>query len=127
MVSTGSGIAPFMAMLRNKIIWERFDRVNLLHGMRHLETAAYHIELSRLAAKRPGQFSYQPCTSQSLTPAGVLPGRVTDHLTELAAKLPPTSHWLLCGVPGMVAESQVQLEQLGWSRLKERSIHCEAF
>ncbi|HET9032253.1 MAG TPA: ferredoxin--NADP reductase [Dokdonella sp.] len=41
LLSTGTGLAPFLAILRDPETWERFDKVLLVHGVRQISDLAY--------------------------------------------------------------------------------------
>jgi ferredoxin--NADP+ reductase len=130
LVSTGSGIAPFMAMLRDPAFWQRGWQVSLWHGVRRMQAAPYHAELTGLAAGRPRQFAYQLCVSGEAGQPAALPGRVTSYLATAAAASPAGTHWLLCGAPAMVEDSVSLLHQAGFmldQSSKRGSVHCESF
>src|SRR5690349_17045173 len=42
MVSTGTGLAPFMSLIREPEVYERYERVVLMHGVREVKELAYH-------------------------------------------------------------------------------------
>ncbi|MGP1605042.1 MAG: ferredoxin--NADP reductase [Moraxella sp.] len=41
MLATGTGLAPFLSLTRDPEVYERFDKVILVHGVRHVEDLAY--------------------------------------------------------------------------------------
>ena len=41
LLSTGTGLAPFMAVIKDPDIYERFERVVLVHGVRQVAELAY--------------------------------------------------------------------------------------
>ncbi len=41
MLSTGTGLAPFLSLSRDPEVFEKFDKVILVHGVRHVEDLAY--------------------------------------------------------------------------------------
>jgi ferredoxin--NADP+ reductase len=127
LLATGTGLGPFMAMLRSLTIWERFERVVLVHGVRRIEHLGYAPELARLLAARAGQFAYLPVVSRDTAPAGVLEGRLPtllesgtlERLAGLALE-PESTHVLLCGNPAMIADVQALLEQRGMHKHRPR-------
>ena len=42
MLATGTGLAPFLSLVREPEVYERFEKVILVHGVRHVEDLAYH-------------------------------------------------------------------------------------
>lgn len=41
MLATGTGLAPFLSLTRDPEVYERFEKVILVHGVRHVEDLAY--------------------------------------------------------------------------------------
>jgi ferredoxin--NADP+ reductase len=127
MVATGTGLAPFLSMLRSGTPLERFERVVLVHGVRLGEQLAYRGELEALAAASRGRLSYLPLVSRQTWP-GALEGRVTDVLSdgrlEGAADLALTtshSHVMLCGNPEMIRDMQSVLGERGLRKHRMRA------
>ena len=42
MLSTGTGLAPFMSIVRDPEIYEKYDQLILVHGVRQVDELAYH-------------------------------------------------------------------------------------
>ena len=110
LVATGTGLGPFIAMLRGAEVWQRFERVSVVHGVRHVGQLSYAEELAAFAVLHPGRLSYTPLVSGG-APGDALPGRVTtafsDGSLEARAGLmldPERSHLMLCGNPDMILE-----------------------
>jgi ferredoxin--NADP+ reductase len=127
LLATGTGLGPFLAMLRSPTIWQRFSRVALCHGVRHVSHLGYFDELSRLAREREGQLDYLPLLTGDAPPAGGLSGRLPALIAsgELEARLglrldPARDHVLLCGNPGMITEAQAMLGARGLDKHRPR-------
>ena len=41
LLSTGTGLAPFMSVIQDPEAYERFDKIVLIHGVRHVSQLAY--------------------------------------------------------------------------------------
>jgi len=41
LLSTGTGLAPFMSLIQDPEMYERFERIVLVHGVRHISDLAY--------------------------------------------------------------------------------------
>lgn len=127
LLATGTGLGPFIAMLRSPTIWERSERVVLVHGVRRIDHLGYAPELARLLAARAGQFVYVPVVSRDVAPPGGLEGRVPtliesgalERLAGLALE-PEATHVLLCGNPAMIADVQALLERRGMHKHRPR-------
>ena len=82
MFATGTGIAPFISVLRDPETFERFDTVNLAWSVRtRAELKSYHKFLLSLDGPTPWQyFSYYSTVTQDEPALSVLSGRITDHI-----------------------------------------------
>ncbi len=77
MFATGTGIAPFISLLRDPETFERFDTVNLAWSARtRAELKSYHKFLLSL----DGYFNYYPTVTQDEPALRILSGRITDHI-----------------------------------------------
>jgi len=117
MFATGTGIAPYVSMLRTETPWRRFSRIVLAHGVRHRADLAYHDELLRHSAEHGGQLRVLSFVTRESPPKGALAGRFTEALENgrLAAAAgadltPETSQVLLCGNPDMIQQMTALLE-----------------
>lgn len=127
LVATGTGLGPFLSMLRAGELWRRIERVCVVHGARTTTHLAYAEELARLATVHPGRFTYVPVVSGSAH-GEALPGRVTtafaDGSLEARAGLsldPERSHLLLCGNPDMILELTAALGARGLRKHRVRT------
>ena len=46
MLSTGTGLAPFMSIAEDPAIYERFEKIILVHGCRFITELAYADEIA---------------------------------------------------------------------------------
>ena len=127
LVATGTGLGPFLAMLRSGELFPRFERVCVVHGTRAAQELAYAGELGALVAKHPGQLSYTPLVSGP-SPGSALAGRVTtafaDGRVEAHSSVsldPERSHLLLCGNPQMILDVTAVLEARGLRKHRVRT------
>ena len=51
-VATGTGLGPFLSMLKGNELWERFERVVVVHGVRDASHLAHRDDLVRLGTER---------------------------------------------------------------------------
>ena len=125
-LSTGTGLGPFLSILRTPEPWARFLRIVLVHAVRHGDELSYGDVIAGIAAARPGAFTFVPMVSREPHP-GALAGRIPDAIREgrlefraglaLAAE---TSHVMLCGNPAMVDDTQKALAERGMRRHRRR-------
>jgi ferredoxin/flavodoxin---NADP+ reductase len=125
--ATGTGLGPFVAMLRGAEIWQRFSRIVLAHGVRHAEHLGYTELLSGWARERPAQLAYLPLITRAAAPPGALSGRLPELIAsgalEASAGLalsPEGTHVLLCGNPNMLSDVQAVLSERGLEKHRPR-------
>src|SRR5512147_1916417 len=63
-LSTGTGIGPFLSILRTPAPWEKFGRVVLVHAVRYANALNYADVIARIARERAGAFSFVPVVSR---------------------------------------------------------------
>jgi ferredoxin--NADP+ reductase len=129
LLATGTGLGPFVAMLRTHEPWERFARVVLVHGVRWRDHLAYRDELAALGAAHGDRLTHIPVVSREEPPAGGLAGRITTLLAEgrleatAGATITPqleASQVLLCGNPGLLREAGELLKARGLAKNRRR-------
>lgn len=127
LMSTGTGIGPFLSILESSEPWQRFPRVVLAHAVRLQEELSYGDRIRSIREKHPGQFDYIPLVSREDTDFA-LPGRITDALAEgriesmVGLQLTPgSSQVMLCGNPGMVKDTCALLVERGLARNRRRT------
>ena len=127
MIATGTGVGPFISMLRDPYVWRKFRNLILVHGVRHAEELAYRDELMSYVRKAPFDASSRLQLVRAVTrdaAAGqdpqLLQGRVTtlfeQGALEKAAALPVTdsaSRFMMCGNPDMIEDMRKLLHARG--------------
>lgn len=119
LISTGTGLAPFIAMA--DLLRRRPERPGaiVVHGVAAAAELAYRDRLERWATEHPA-FGYLPAVSRPDDPANAgwtgATGRVDAALPTVWAihRLDPaTTVAYLCGNPGMIRDATVRLRELG--------------
>jgi ferredoxin/flavodoxin---NADP+ reductase len=125
LIGTGTGLAPYVAMLRAKQVWDRFEKIVLVHGVRHATDLAYTSEFEKIAQDRPS-FQFLQVTSRDQLP-GKLSGRTTTKLQDgsleaaVGEKISPEdTAVMLCGNPDMLNEMEAMLSDRGLKRQKPK-------
>jgi ferredoxin--NADP+ reductase len=135
LVSTGTGLAPYIAMLREGTLWAKFDHVVLVHGVRHPIDLGYHAELNDFARLHP--LTYIPATTRERADGAAF-GRITSlfddgTLERLAGRKikKDDTDMLLCGNPAMIKLMQQTLKERGLllnsPRNREGQLHTERY
>lgn len=124
LLSTGTGLAPFMSIVKDPDVYESFERVVLVHGVRWIAELAYEDYLER--ELRDDEFLGEVVRNKLLYYPTVTrepfrnEGRITDGIRSglIPAKLglPPISRdrdrVMLCGSPAMLAEMTALLKEM---------------
>lgn len=138
LVATGTGLAPFISMVRQYEGHGRVARIVLYHGVRERGELGYEPELRALEARNP-DFRYLPVLSREPLDSGWtgLRGRVTthcepEHFRSLMGEplSPETCRVMLCGNPQMIMELSPRLEEAGFathSRTSPGRLHYERY
>ena len=126
LLSTGTGLAPFMSIIRDPETYERFEQVILVHGVRQVNELAYHDYITQelpqhefLGEMISAQLKYYPTVTRE---PYVNQGRVTDLLTsnKLTQDLglpnldPAHDRIMICGSPGLNKDMRALLEERGF-------------
>jgi len=123
---TGTGVGPFLSMLRTEEPWTRFEHVVLVHAVRHAEELTYHDEIAAIARAHAGAFHFVPMVSREPHPdalAGRIPQAIEDGRLEARVGIalsPSNSHAMLCGNPAMVEDTQKVLAARGLRRHRRK-------
>jgi ferredoxin/flavodoxin---NADP+ reductase len=125
LVGTGTGLAPFMSLIRDPETYERFEKVVLIHGCRQVAELAYGETITKtlpedefLGEMISERLIYYPTVTREPFRNR---GRITDLITSGRLfediGLPPISsandRVMLCGSPQMIADLRVILEERG--------------
>jgi len=127
LMSTGTGIAPFISMLRAGTPWQRFRNVVLVHAVRHAPELVYREDIERAKAAHGSRFSYVPVVSREDVPGtlrGRIPALARDGQLETAAGFelaPASSQTMLCGNPDMLKDTGAALAERGMRKNRRRT------
>lgn len=124
LVATGTGIAPFLSILRTETPWQRFGNVVLVHAVRRAEELVYRQIISDFSRKN--SFRYVTFVSREAhagSLAGRIPAAIRDGRLEAAAgvALDGRSHVMLCGNPQMLKDAQAALGERGLRKHRRRT------
>lgn len=124
---TGTGLAPFLSVIKDPEAYDRFEKVVLVHGCRQVRELGYgeQIVSELMENELMGEFArekllYYPTVTREPFKHR---GRITELVEtgKLAADLglskisPETDRVMLCGSPGMLADCSKLLEDRGFA------------
>lgn len=124
LMASGTGIGPFLSILRADEAWRRFENIRLVQAVRQARELAYAEVIAAIAARHGTRFRHLPFVSRE-TCDFAMPGRIPAALASgtLQAKAEleisaEASRVMLCGNPGMVADATTALAAFGLVRHK---------
>ena len=125
LLGTGTGLAPFLSIIKDPETYYRFEKVVLVHGCRTVAELAYGDMIREALPQndligemvRDGLIYYPTVTREPFRNSG----RITDLMTSGKlfddVGLPPMSladdRFMLCGSPQMIAETREMLAARG--------------
>jgi len=127
LLATGTGLAPFLSIIKDPEIYDAFDKVILVHGCRHVNELAYQEMIGDalpnheyLGASVRDKLLYYPTVTREPFKHT---GRITDLLASNALPtdlgLPPVNtqddRFMLCGSPSMLKDMGALLDSLGFA------------
>src|SRR5882762_829255 len=125
-MATGTGLAPFLSVIKDPETYDRFENVVLLHGCRHVKELAYG---EMITEKLPNdemigdlvrnQLIYYPTVTRDPFRNR---GRITDLITTgklfadigLASLDPAHDRVMICGSPALVTDTRALLNGKGF-------------
>jgi ferredoxin--NADP+ reductase len=126
LLSTGTGLAPFMSIIKDPEAYEAYDKIILTHGVRHVSDLAYETFITEELPNNEffgdvvrEKLVYYPSVTRE-------PFRNQGRLTDLMAsgKLyedvglaeidPDVDRFMLCGSPGMLKDTCEILDARGF-------------
>lgn len=126
LLATGTGLAPFMSVIKDPEVYERFDKVVLTHGVREISELAYQEIINDLPNNEffgemvQGKLLYYPTvTREEFHTQGRLTDAITSGSLAKSVGLPPINvdddRFMLCGSPSMLTDLCVILDDMGFS------------
>lgn len=127
LVSTGTGIGPFLSILKTATPWQRFKKIVLVHAVRTAPELTYQELLQGFSKQYGEQFAYVPFVSREETDfalAGRIPAAIEDGRLEERAGVKienGKSQFMLCGNPAMVKDVRAVLKERGLTKNLRRT------
>lgn len=124
LLATGTGLAPFLSILKTLEVWEKYQQIVLVYSVRHTNELAYREDLQAIIenyrlAETGASFTFIPVVTREAEFKGLrqrLPELLLYGQLEQTANLklnPQTSHVMLCGNPQMVEDTKETLKKMG--------------
>ena len=126
LISSGTGIGPFLSILATEAPWQRYRKVVLVQAVREPEELTYRERIESLSNAHAGQMLYVPFISREHRPPalhGRVPAAIDDGRLEAAAGVPlsaKTSQVMICGNPEMITDTTEALKRRGMRKHRRR-------
>ncbi|MCP3688870.1 MAG: ferredoxin--NADP reductase [Gammaproteobacteria bacterium] len=126
MLATGTAIGPHLSILKDEVVWKKFDRVTLCYSVRTSDELSYTDTITEIAAQHGDAFCFVP----------LITGEA--HLNALNERIPQSiqngnlesragvalsaddSHVMICGSSDMIADVTAVLESRGMRKHRRR-------
>jgi ferredoxin--NADP+ reductase len=126
LLSTGTGVAPFLSIIRDPETYERFEQVVLVHGTRQVNELAYHDFIAEhlpqhelLGEILAGKLLYYPTvTREDFRNTGRVTTLLENGKIGADLGLPPLNpaedRVMICGSPEMLRDLKTMMEERGF-------------
>jgi ferredoxin--NADP+ reductase len=129
LIATGTGLAPFMSIIKDPEVYDAFDKVIITHGVRYVSELAYQHEIEALPENEffgemvEGKLLYYPTVTRE-------PFRHTGRLTQAMENGKITrdlglsdfdienDRFMICGSPSMLKDTCAILDNLGFKEAR---------
>jgi len=122
MLATGTGVGPFLSILKTSAPWQRYDRIILCYSVRTADELAYRDVIDSIISARGDQFVFLPVVTREIA-TGAISQRITSALqsgeleeragVDISAE---HSHIMMCGNSEMIRNVFGMLEQRGMKK-----------
>jgi ferredoxin--NADP+ reductase len=134
MLSTGTGLAPFLSIIRDPEVYEQYDKIILTHGVRTVNELAYRELITEHLPKHEffgeevsEKLIYYPTVTREKY---ATQGRLTDLMISGAlfksVGQPPLNpdedRVMLCGSPSMLKDCVTILDDLGFKETRGQDL-----
>jgi len=126
MIATGTGIGPFLSILKSEAVWQRFEKVVLCYSVSRGEELAYQDSIQQIASQHATEFCFVPIvTRESFADAmsSRVPALLQDGSLEQRAGIEinaDDSHVMMCGSKDMIADVSETLTSRGMKKHRRR-------
>lgn len=122
LLATGTGLAPFLSILKTIEVWQQYQRIILVYSARTSQELAYQAEIDAIKSiygDNGAAFVFLPIVTREADYAGqkaripnlIVSGKLTQLVGQKLDK--ERSHVMLCGNPQMVEDTKEALKSIG--------------
>jgi ferredoxin--NADP+ reductase len=134
MLSTGTGLAPFLSIIRDPEVYEQYDKIILTHGVRTVNELAYreliteHLPKHEYFGEEVSEklIYYPTVTREKYSTQGRLTNLMTSGALFESIGQPPLNpeedRVMLCGSPSMLKDCVTILDDLGFTETRGQKL-----
>ncbi len=126
LLATGTGVGPFLSILKTEKVWQRFEKTVLGYSVRDGSELCYQDQIAAIKKQYAEQFCFVPfVTREKIT--GVMHQRITESIEDGSFEKrtgininEKDSHIMMCGNSAMIAGASACLEKRGLRKHRRR-------
>ena len=126
LLATGTGVGPFLSILKTDKVWQRFEKVVLGYSVRDLSEFSYQQQISAVENQHAEQFLFVPFITREKI-EGAINQRMTESLEQGSFEKRTgftinenDSHIMMCGNSAMISSVSECLEKRGLRKHRRR-------
>ncbi len=126
LLATGTGIGPFLSILKTEQAWTRFERIVLGHSVQYAAELTYRDLIDQLQTEHGEQLRYVPLVTREAVPGALnkrIPASIASGDLEAHAGVTlraDNSHVMLCGNAAMIGDVGEELAKRDMRRHRRR-------
>lgn len=126
MIATGTGIGPFLSILKSDAVWKKFEKVMLVYSVSYAGELAYRDLIDAVVQKHGDQFCFVPIVTREKMDGALgyrVPTVMQDGSLEAFAGVEinsDNSHVMMCGSSDMITDVSAALVARGMQKHRRR-------
>lgn len=126
MLATGTGVGPFLSMLKTEKTWQRFEKIVLAYSVRDVSELSYQQQIEEIKAQHPDKFVFIPLVTREKVEGAMnkrIPVSIEDGSLEKKAEITineSDSHVMMCGNSAMISSVSEVLDKRGMRKHRRR-------
>jgi len=121
LLATGTGVGPFLSILKGEKVWQRFEKIVLAYSVRDRSELSYQQQIAAIE----NQFAFVPFITRE-TVEGAMRQRINACIEDgsfeqrAGVNIDENSHIMMCGNSAMLGSVTEQLEKRGLRKHRRR-------
>ncbi len=125
LLATGTGVGPFLSILKTEKVWQRFEKVVLGFSVRDTSELSYKETISKIEKNHAEQFEFVPFITREKVEGAMncrIPASIEDGSLEkrTGININQDSHIMMCGNSAMLTSVTECLEDRGLRKHRRR-------